>query len=769
MPSIDVKEKKWYIRLISCFKRQERNDSEDRDKSVFFFKDEFELRLHEENLLYRRSGCNDHPVLNIGIGLTTGDLGGKPSNYRYYGNYRHPGKHLFIHPGFKQVTEEVYYDEPIIDGLPATLWLECIEPTLDILSSLSLLKHRKSNLVMMKPRPTKSDSHYSRHGDSIIGVVEMLSRRLSSALNRPLGEIQDTDGDDNADITHRHPNRRRHEREERVMLNINQYSNHEDAEIEEEERVLLNINQYSNHEDAEIEEEERVLLNINQYSNHEDAEIEEEERVLLNINQYSNHEDAEIEEEERVLLNINQYRNHEDAEIEEEERVLLNINQYSNHEDAEIEEDERVLLNINQYSNHEDAEIEEDERVLLNINQYSNHEDAEIEEDERVLLNINQYSNHEDAEIEEEERVLLNINQSANHDDDVTEVRRESSSSVQQDNLNPDISPLLQQDDDDDDDAVSVGQRESSLSVQQDNLNPGISTVVHQDDGDDLGVYQCESNSSVQRDNLSPEIPAMAQQDEDDDNDDIGGDDTAAGQRELSVQHDNLNPDILEVVLSDDDVDGDFVLEDLESLDEWELPAKYNPTSRDSDREEERENSIERNTATGDSCSVQNLSRSRKKSKRKRAIKPHPHLYFWKPEIRQFEKMELRNYSINTLMLFKCGVKYYFQENDKNNEKELCNRLTYLSRMDFFTRRLILSSTEDFFNRSPTQEITSQEIENARRFLQLKGISPKYGACQLSEAPEAICIESPTPDEGFFRRKMNNVRRFFSRPRVERN
>ena len=40
--------------------------------------------------------------------------------------------------------------EPLIDGLPASVWLECVEPTLSVLISLNSLRHRRSNLSVKK-------------------------------------------------------------------------------------------------------------------------------------------------------------------------------------------------------------------------------------------------------------------------------------------------------------------------------------------------------------------------------------------------------------------------------------------------------------------------------------------------------------------------------------------------------------------------------------------------------------------------------------------
>lgn len=49
--------------------------------------------------------------------------------------------------------------EPFIDGLPASVWLECVEPTLSILISLNALRHRRSNLSVKRGTGSSLFSH----------------------------------------------------------------------------------------------------------------------------------------------------------------------------------------------------------------------------------------------------------------------------------------------------------------------------------------------------------------------------------------------------------------------------------------------------------------------------------------------------------------------------------------------------------------------------------------------------------------------------------
>ncbi|XP_041375198.1 uncharacterized protein LOC121388060 [Gigantopelta aegis] len=60
---------------------------------------------------------------------------------------------------------ENYPKDPIIDGLPATVWMERFEPTLRTMLSLSRLQHRRCNITLPRRYAEFPDSTHSRHGD----------------------------------------------------------------------------------------------------------------------------------------------------------------------------------------------------------------------------------------------------------------------------------------------------------------------------------------------------------------------------------------------------------------------------------------------------------------------------------------------------------------------------------------------------------------------------------------------------------------------------
>lgn len=103
----------------------------------------FEDALITEGLLV--PGSNEHPVLNICSGFLNEELGHyKRMRYRSYGRSRWDD--VFATPGVLRVAQEMDVNEPIVDELPVSLWLGCVEPILPALISLSQMQRRRTNL-----------------------------------------------------------------------------------------------------------------------------------------------------------------------------------------------------------------------------------------------------------------------------------------------------------------------------------------------------------------------------------------------------------------------------------------------------------------------------------------------------------------------------------------------------------------------------------------------------------------------------------------------
>ncbi|KAK7478891.1 hypothetical protein BaRGS_00029872, partial [Batillaria attramentaria] len=133
---------------------------------------ELDWALLREGLLEYRDPTASAPVLSICHGFSDTELALLSKRSPAFVN-----KEASVHedPGLQKVVEEVggelFQAEPLIDGLPASVWLECVEPTLSILVSLNALRHRRSNLSLKKGVPEILDSNRSRHGDFEFGPI----------------------------------------------------------------------------------------------------------------------------------------------------------------------------------------------------------------------------------------------------------------------------------------------------------------------------------------------------------------------------------------------------------------------------------------------------------------------------------------------------------------------------------------------------------------------------------------------------------------------
>lgn len=115
-------------------------------------------RSLKRRLRRRRLSANDHyedlilpprsndalPVLNIGLGFDENDLTHSYRLLRRIGQQKKKNKLLELSQNGE--SSAFYENDIIVDDLPSTVWLECVEPTLEILISLNKLRHRRSNL-----------------------------------------------------------------------------------------------------------------------------------------------------------------------------------------------------------------------------------------------------------------------------------------------------------------------------------------------------------------------------------------------------------------------------------------------------------------------------------------------------------------------------------------------------------------------------------------------------------------------------------------------
>ncbi|XP_062575370.1 uncharacterized protein LOC134237291 [Saccostrea cucullata] len=107
--------------------------------------------LKEEGLLV--PGSKDHPALNICVGIQDDELQhDRRLRYRSYGKSRWDD--VFATPGVRKVALEMDANEPIIDELPVSLWLNCVDPILPALISLSTMQRRRTNLTKSRPSAT---------------------------------------------------------------------------------------------------------------------------------------------------------------------------------------------------------------------------------------------------------------------------------------------------------------------------------------------------------------------------------------------------------------------------------------------------------------------------------------------------------------------------------------------------------------------------------------------------------------------------------------
>ncbi|KAL3882546.1 hypothetical protein ACJMK2_028882 [Sinanodonta woodiana] len=124
----------------------------------------YEEVLEHEGLL---ASHTESPVLNICLGFENSDFeSGKESLEEIYEKSSF-WKPLMESSAIKSaLAQRPSGTEPMIDDIPASFWLECMEPTLSTLVSLQNMKRRRLNISKARQSPPSSniDSRI-RHGD----------------------------------------------------------------------------------------------------------------------------------------------------------------------------------------------------------------------------------------------------------------------------------------------------------------------------------------------------------------------------------------------------------------------------------------------------------------------------------------------------------------------------------------------------------------------------------------------------------------------------
>ncbi|KAK3098936.1 hypothetical protein FSP39_024468 [Pinctada imbricata] len=108
----------------------------------------FKEALFYEGLLVPRGPTNPegNTVLRIGYGLSDREI--SPRGIIHTSYCRSRWDSVLDLPRYRQMVENCYPDDPLVDGLPAALWIECLEPSLGALVALNRMKKKRSNLSL---------------------------------------------------------------------------------------------------------------------------------------------------------------------------------------------------------------------------------------------------------------------------------------------------------------------------------------------------------------------------------------------------------------------------------------------------------------------------------------------------------------------------------------------------------------------------------------------------------------------------------------------
>ncbi|CAL1532795.1 unnamed protein product [Lymnaea stagnalis] len=199
------------LSLPAILDRSCNKSCEDEDELSAFYPDIFTKALDDEGLLKYSNPVTKIPVLSVCYGFLNSELLTLSLSYLDEKKYRESFQHLDEEKreSYTSLFSNQYSIQPLVDGLPESVWLECVEPTLAILKALNALKRRKSNLSVRKSTMLTVDSNAACHGDFesaplifnpfIHGHQLRLMRvqflALEGVFNAQYGNNQDNPGD----------------------------------------------------------------------------------------------------------------------------------------------------------------------------------------------------------------------------------------------------------------------------------------------------------------------------------------------------------------------------------------------------------------------------------------------------------------------------------------------------------------------------------------------------------------------------------------------
>ncbi|XP_012942246.1 uncharacterized protein LOC101856393 [Aplysia californica] len=123
--------------------------------------------LDSEGLLEFCDPISRRAVLSIGFGFSNSELLALSSRFVDEQRYQESLAQLDTprQAQYERVFSQQYPLEPLVDGLPETVWLAWLEPSLSVLAHLNAIKRRKSNLSRRKSAMITMDSTSACHGD----------------------------------------------------------------------------------------------------------------------------------------------------------------------------------------------------------------------------------------------------------------------------------------------------------------------------------------------------------------------------------------------------------------------------------------------------------------------------------------------------------------------------------------------------------------------------------------------------------------------------
>ncbi|XP_055889494.1 uncharacterized protein LOC106076883 [Biomphalaria glabrata] len=139
----------------------------DDEAELSYYPDAFTKVLDEEGLLKYSNPISRMPVLSLCYGFLNSELLTLSLTYMDERKYRESYQNMDDdkRETYCSLFSSQFSMQPLVDGLPESVWLECVEPTLAILKALNSLKRRKCNLSIRKSTMNTVDSTAGCHGD----------------------------------------------------------------------------------------------------------------------------------------------------------------------------------------------------------------------------------------------------------------------------------------------------------------------------------------------------------------------------------------------------------------------------------------------------------------------------------------------------------------------------------------------------------------------------------------------------------------------------